>query len=85
VKLSIDTEKYSAKLDGAVTNIIESKNGGIYSHTIEILDFGDSEMEYLEILYDRVPSLPQSLSRDFGIVSHLWQNIAYRVARTTRH
>ncbi|MCR5342830.1 MAG: cellulase family glycosylhydrolase [Butyrivibrio sp.] len=85
VKLSIDTEKYSAKLDGAVTNIIESKNGGVYSHTIEILDFGDSEMEYLEILYDRVPSLPQSLSRDFGIVSHLWQNIAYRVARTTRH
>ena len=85
VKVTIDTGEYKAVLDGAVTNIHESKNGSSFTHTIEILDFGTDEMEYLEILYDRIPSLPQSLTRDFGIFSHLWQNIAHRVARTRRY
>ena len=33
-------------------------------------------------VYDRVPSLPQVLSTDFGILGTLWRNTAYRVART---
>jgi hypothetical protein len=28
--------------------------------------------------------LPQSLSRDLGLLPHLWQNIAQRVARTIK-
>lgn len=40
--------------------------------------------KYLQILYDRVPSLPQVLTNDFGILGTLWRNIAYRVARTVR-
>lgn len=36
----------------------------------------------LSLLYDRIPTLPQSLQKDFGIFRHLWQNIAHRVART---
>lgn len=40
--------------------------------------------EYLQLLYDRVPSLPQSLEWDFGSLSHLWQNIACRVALTRK-
>ena len=35
-------------------------------------------------LYDRIPTLPQSLHRDFGALYDLWQNIANRVARTIR-
>ena len=85
VKVTIDTGEYKAKLEGAVTNVHESKKGGVYTHTIEILDFGTDELEYLEILYDRIPSLPQSLTRDFGIMNHLWQNIAHRVARTRKY
>lgn len=52
--------------------------------TAEILDYGTDELEYWEILYDRIPTLPQSLHRDFGVLPHLWQNIAQRVARTTK-
>lgn len=85
VNIQIIADNHSVNLKGAVTSILESKNGGTYSHTVEILDFGDDELEYWEILYDRVPSLPQSLSRDFGILIHLWQNIAHRVARTIRN
>ncbi len=31
--------------------------------------------------YDRIPSLPQTLTRDYGIIAHLIRNIAYRVLR----
>jgi cellulose synthase (UDP-forming) len=49
------------------------------------MDYGADKLEYYEILYDRVPSLPQNLARDAGIISHMWQNIAHRVVRTTRY
>ena len=34
--------------------------------------------------YEGVTTLPQSLHHDFGILTHLWQNIAHRVARTAK-
>jgi cellulose synthase (UDP-forming) len=37
--------------------------------------------EYNEILYDRIPTLPQSLFRDYGIVIHMLRNIAQRILR----
>ena len=41
--------------------------------------------EYMQILYDRIPTLPQSLTlRDFGIIRHLWHNIAVRLAESER-
>ena len=73
---------YHAELDGAVIGLVQSRSGKTSVHTFEILDYGTSELEYLQILYDRVPSLPQVLSNDFGILGTLWRNIAYRVART---
>ena len=67
---------------GMIVGIQESKNGTARTHTVEILDFGGQEKEYWQLLYDRVPTLPQSLHRDFGVLFQLWQNIAHRVART---
>jgi len=67
-----------------VTGIRQSRSGAVRSHTVEILDFCGNRYEYLQLLYDRVPTLPQSLRRDFGVLSHLWQNIAHRVARTRK-
>ena len=68
--------------DGEITGIRESRHKTARTHTIEILDFGENNLEYLELLYDRIPTLPQSLHRDFGVIRHLWQNIAHRVARS---
>ncbi|WP_408071199.1 cellulase family glycosylhydrolase [Butyrivibrio sp. JL13D10] len=84
VRIKINTGDYVADMKGAVTVVSESKTGGIFNHTIEILDYCDSLYEYLEVLYDRIPSLPQTLSRDTSFLSHLWQNIAHRVSRTTK-
>ena len=81
VGIAIDNGQYSVEMTGTITNVRVSSNGQRV-HTVEILDRCGYEGEYLGLLYDRVPTLPQSYVRDFGIVSHLWQNIAHRVART---
>ena len=84
VSVSIPREGGAVELGGVVTGIRESRGGGIRTQTIEILDFRDNWNEYLQVLFDRVPTLPQALHNDFGVLSHLWQNIAHRVARTAK-
>jgi len=75
---------HRAELHGVVTGVQQSRRSESRTYSIEILYFGSDRNEYWEILYDRVPSLPQSLQKDFGILTHLWQNIAHRVARTRK-
>jgi cellulose synthase (UDP-forming) len=48
---------------------------------LEIMNLDDVANEYNEILYDRIPTLPQSLVRDYGIVNHMLRNIAHRILR----
>ncbi|MBR3311189.1 MAG: hypothetical protein IKG15_05100 [Solobacterium sp.] len=82
MRVVISHDSYRAELQGTVRDVTISRNGTARTQTIEILDCGNSEEEYLQILYDRIPTLSQSLHGDFGIVMHLWQNIAHRAART---
>ncbi|SCW61572.1 cellulose synthase (UDP-forming) [Ruminococcaceae bacterium YRB3002] len=82
VDVNVTGSTTSAALSGVIANIKESRNGIARTQTIEIRDFKGNEDEYLQLLYDRIPTLPQTLKRDFGVIPHLWQNIAHRVART---
>ena len=84
VGIGIHSDDYHVHMKGVVTGVKESRGKQANTQTIEILDFCGAKYEYLSILYDRVPTLPQTLSRDLGIIRHLWQNIAQRVARTIR-
>ena len=84
VSVCIFRNDESVTVRGVVTGIRESRNSTARTHTIEILDFEEGDTEYFQVLYDRVPTLPQSLQRDFGMIPHLWQNIAHRVARTRK-
>ena len=84
VDVTITSEDHCAKVSGVVTNVQEARKTRARTQTIEILDFGSDHNEYLEHLYDRIPTLPQSLHHDFGILTHLWQNIAHRIARTAK-
>ena len=84
VSVSVLKDEKPVEVKGTITGIRESRNGNVRAHTIEILDFAGNELEYLQLLYDRIPTLPQSLHRDFGLLSHLWQNIVHRVARTRK-
>ena len=84
VTVAVSGNSVSVELGGVITGIRESRNGAARTHTVEILDFRGEELAYTELLYDRVPTLPQSLHRDFGVLAHFWQNVAYRVARTRK-
>ena len=68
-------------IKGLITWINVSRNNTARTHLIEILDFGKEKPEYLQVLYDRASTLPESLQRDFGASVHFWQNIVHRVAR----
>ena len=84
IEATVFNDDYIIDLKGVVTSIRKSSHHSVMTYTIEILDFNDAKMEYWQLLYDRIPTLPQSLHRDFGVFMHLWQNIAYRVARTRK-
>lgn len=84
VSVTIYSNEIEVTVSGVISGINEGRSGRTVTYTVEILDFQGNELEYLQILYDRIPSLPQSLNRDFGLFSHMWQNIAHRVARTRR-
>ena len=76
----IDTQDYSCELMAAITAIKESRLRTHRVYTLEILDYKGNEPEYLEILYDRIPTLPQNLNRDMGVLVQLWNNIAGRIS-----
>ena len=84
VKVSVDTSVYHADLKCVITDVIISNYNEQRVHKLEILDFGEDRFKYLQILYDRIPTLPQSLSRDFGIARHFWRNVACRIAKSER-
>ena len=82
VEVSVSGETAAAKVSGVVIGCRSLRNSESEIVTVEIIDFGEDRMEYMQILFDRIPSLPQSLTlRDYGIVSHMWHNIVVRLAK----
>ena len=82
ITVGIDTGNHYASLKCVVIGLRRARRSGLHVYTAEIVDFGHDQAEYQEILYDRIPALPQNLNRDLGIIPHLWVNIAHRLART---
>jgi cellulose synthase (UDP-forming) len=55
-------------------------DSGVYS--VEIIDISEeNQREYLQVLYDRIPTLPQSLVKDYGIVHSMLRNVAIRILK----
>ncbi|MCR5775205.1 MAG: cellulase family glycosylhydrolase [Lachnospiraceae bacterium] len=81
VDITITRDGDPVTFGGVVTGITYSRYGGACVYSIEITDFRDAFMEYQQILYDRVPTLPQTLANDNGIIVHMMKNIAYRILR----
>jgi cellulose synthase (UDP-forming) len=81
VDVAVDALTASADLGCVVTGITPSRSGVSAVYSVEILDLKGTGDEYQQILFDRVPTLPQSLSRDYGIITHFLRNIAHRILR----
>lgn len=80
--ITIDTGEYLATVKCVLTKVRRLRYSEQAVCTGEILSFEGNEDTYLEILYDRIPTLPQSLSRDFGFLRLIWRNLVYRLLRT---
>ena len=83
VELMVESEPYCVQVKGVVTEVALRRNTFQRMHTIEILDYGEHWGEYLQILYDRVPTLPQKLTRDPGPLRYFWRNLAARLGRAS--
>lgn len=46
---------------------------------MEILEFGESEYEYWQVLFDRIPSLPQKIRHDGNIIGNIYENAVNRL------
>ena len=82
VELEVESGPYRVRLKGVVTQVALSRSAAQRVHTIEILNYGEDWGDYLQILYDRVPTLPQRLTHDPGPVRYFWRNLAARLGRT---
>lgn len=75
------SENENVKLSCFTTSITYSRHMDTCVLGLEIMNLPEVSDEYNEILYDRIPTLPQSLYRDYGIVIHMLRNIAQRILR----
>ena len=78
--LTLLKKMYTLQVTGTVVAIRNSCNPAVPCvYTVEIMDFGGQKDEYIQMLYDRTPTLPQRLRLGEGLIDNLWNNIAHRI------
>lgn len=80
-RLSIAGAEAELEMECIITSITYSRHRDSCVLGFEIIDMLGNTDEYMQILYDRIPSLPQTLTHDYGIIKHMLKNIAYRILR----
>ena len=80
IGLTLSKKMYTLQVTGTVVAIRNSCNPAVPCvYTVEILDFGGQKDEYIQMLYDRTPTLPQRLRLGEGLIDNLWNNIGHRI------
>ena len=82
VAVGISTDGYDLNVKGTIVSIHHSCNPKVPSvYTVEILDFAGQKDEYVQMLYDRTPTLPQRLRFGDEYIRNLWKNLGQRIVR----
>lgn len=76
VDIELKTERYHAKLRGRVVHVDELKDG--WKYAFYITNMCTSYEEYLQIIYDRVPTLPLNLDESLSSFDDLRFNFFNR-------
>lgn len=80
IGLTLSKKMYTLQVTGTVVAIRNSCNPTVPCvYTVEILDFGEQKDEYIQMLYDRTPTLPQRLRLGDGHIDNLWNNVGHRI------
>ena len=81
--LEMSDRDYRAKLKAEIVYVNQvGENEWIYS--CRILDYLDTYDDWLQILYDRIPLIPDALKRDAGVFEDLQLNTTRRVTGVDR-
>lgn len=76
VGIVLRTERYTARIKGRPVHISPVPGG--WKCSFFITDYGDSKGQYMQIIYDRVPCLPTSLSKTQSTFDDLRVNLVRR-------
>lgn len=77
--LCLHDGRYKAEVRAKVVHVNSFR--GKWKYAFQITDYGDSYEEYLQLVYDRVPTLPQNLDQTSGGFDDLRININRRAAK----
>ncbi len=78
LSLSLKSDMYEAKLRTKV--VFVSRRGKMWNYSMKIVGYEDTYDEYLQMIYDRIPVLPQEIKKDSGSFEDLRLNTKKRVA-----
>ncbi|MFZ2539982.1 MAG: glycosyltransferase [Oscillospiraceae bacterium] len=76
VDIELKTDRYYAKIKGKIVHVGATKGG--WKYAFFVTDMCNSYQDYLQIIYDRVPTLPLSLSDSLSSFDDLKLNISNR-------
>lgn len=79
VDLKLWESRYEAKIKAKVVHV--NNIGKKWKYAFQITDYCDSFEEYLQLVYDRVPTLPQNLDQTSGGFDDLKINVNKRAAK----
>lgn len=77
VTLHLVSENYEAEILAQV--VFVTKREEKWNYSMKIVDYNDSYDSYLQMIYDRIPVLPQEIKRDSGSFEDLRLNTMKRV------
>lgn len=83
IDMELRTDRYSCEVKGQIVHVSEREKKWRYA--FRVVDYGGKFDQYLQILYDRVPTLPQNLDSSSGIFDDLRVNIHRRVLKPLYH
>lgn len=80
ITLAITTDHYHAEVTGKLVHVDEFKDGWKYAFQVE--EYQESKADYMQMLYDRVHTLPKSLQSSHSTFDDLRLNIVRRMQPT---
>lgn len=77
VGIKVFNERYQAQIKAQVVHVDNIQDS--WKYAFRVTDYGDSYAQYLQLIYDRVPTLPQNLDQTSGSFDDLRINVRRRM------
>lgn len=78
--IQLDSDRYHAAIEGKIVSVTKTKQGWCY--VFGVTGLKDSRQDFLQLIYDREPSLPDNLDESLSSFDDLRLNITRRVVKS---